>query len=62
MVFAIHAALTGRMPATLGCDPLDPEVRIHVQREAATGRIRRVLSNSFAFGGSNVSVLIGQDR
>lgn len=60
MVFAIHAVRTGRLPATIGCDPLDPELRIHVQREAATARVRRVLSNSFAFGGSNVSVLIGE--
>lgn len=60
IVFAIHAVVSGRLPATLGCDPLDPEVRIRVQREAATGRYRRVLSNSFAFGGSNVSVLIGE--
>lgn len=59
VVFAIHAVLAGRMPATLGCDPLDPEVRIRVLREAGEGRIRTVLSNSFAFGGSNVSVLIG---
>ncbi len=62
IVFAIHAVVSGRLPATLGCDPLDPEVRIRVQREAATGRYRRVLSNSFAFGGSNVSVLIGEPR
>lgn len=59
VVFAIHAILSGRLPATLGCDPLDPEVRIQVQREGARGEHRRVLSNSFAFGGSNVSVLIG---
>ncbi len=58
-VFAVHAILSGRLPATLGCDPLDPEVRIRVQRDAAEARVRRVLSNSFAFGGSNVSVLIG---
>lgn len=60
MVFAIHAVLSGRIPATLNCDPIDPEIRIQVQREAAEGRFRRVLSNSFAFGGSNVAVLIGE--
>lgn len=60
MVFAIHAVRAGRLPATIGCDPLDPELRIRVQREAARGRYRRVLSNSFAFGGSNVSVLVGE--
>lgn len=59
MVFAIHAVLSGRLPATLNCDPVDPELRIRVQREAGTERVRRVLSNSFAFGGSNVAVLIG---
>ncbi len=62
LVFAIHAVTSGRLPATLGCDPLDPEVAIAVQREAASGRYRRVLSNSFAFGGSNVSVLVGEPR
>jgi 3-oxoacyl-[acyl-carrier-protein] synthase-1 len=60
MVFAIHACLTGRLPATLGCDPLDPEIRINVQREAGEAKVRRVLSNSFAFGGSNVAVLVGE--
>lgn len=61
-VFAIHAVRSGRMPATLGCDPLDPEVKVQVVREAAEAPVRTVLSNSFAFGGSNVSVLIGAPR
>jgi 3-oxoacyl-[acyl-carrier-protein] synthase-1 len=60
VIFAIHAIMSGRLPATLGADPIDPEIRIRLQREAATGTYRRVLSNSFAFGGSNVSVLIGE--
>lgn len=59
VIFAIHALRTQRMPATLGCDPLDPEVRIFVVRESVSAPLRTVLSNSFAFGGSNVSVLIG---
>lgn len=59
-VFAIHAVITGRTPATLGCDPIDPSLRIRVQREAAQGRVQRVLTNSFAFGGSNVSLVIGE--
>jgi len=59
MVFAIHAIRAGRMPATLGATPLDPEVRIQVIVEPEEGPVRRVLSNSFAFGGSNVSVLVG---
>lgn len=59
MVFAIHAIRTGRLPATLGATPLDAEVRVHVVTEPLERRVRRVLSNSFAFGGSNVSVLVG---
>ena len=59
MVFAIHAVRTGRIPATLGCEPKDPEIGIRVQSEPLEGEVRRALSNSFAFGGSNVSVLIG---
>lgn len=62
IVFAIHAVLSGRLPATLGCDPIDPTLRIHVQREAAVTHPKRVLSNSFAFGGSNVSVLVGEPK
>lgn len=60
MIFAAHAVRTGRIPATLNCDPVDPEIKIRVQREPAEGSFRRVLSNSFAFGGSNVSVLVGR--
>ena len=59
MVFAIHAIRSGRVPATLGALPLDPALRIQVATEALQQPVRRVLSNSFAFGGSNVSVLVG---
>ncbi|MCA9610056.1 MAG: beta-ketoacyl-ACP synthase [Myxococcales bacterium] len=59
MVFAIHAIRTGRLPATLGATPLDPEVTIDVVTEPREQRVRTVLSNSFAFGGSNVAVVVG---
>lgn len=60
LVFAVHALREGRIPATLGATPLDPELAIDVATEARKLPIRRVLSNSFAFGGSNVSVLLGR--
>ena len=50
----------GLLPASLGAEPLDPEVRVAVCRAARPARVRTVLSNSFAFGGSNVSVLLGE--
>lgn len=59
MLFAIHAILTGRIPATLGADPVDPAIGIRVVTEPTEAHVRRVLSNSFAFGGSNVCVLVG---
>lgn len=58
--FAIHAVLTGRMPPTLGCDPQDPALHVSVVKETTPATLSRVLSNSFAFGGSNVSLLFGR--
>ena len=62
VVFVLHAVRTGRVPEALGSAPLDPEVRVLVPLDAAAALarpIRRVLSNSFAFGGSNVCLAIG---
>ena len=58
-VFAIHAVRTGRIPRSLGSEDLDPEIRISVAVEGGERPIRRVLSSSFAFGGSNVCLAIG---
>jgi 3-oxoacyl-[acyl-carrier-protein] synthase-1 len=58
-VFAIHAVLTGALPATLGADPKDPAIACDVVLTPRRTRVRRALSNSFAFGGSNVSLLVG---
>jgi len=46
------------VPASLGVEPIDPALRISVPATGRPARIRRVLSNSFAFGGSNVSLLL----
>ena len=61
-VFAIHALRTGRLPATLNCLPRDPEIPIDVVDAPRTAAIETVLSNSFAFGGSNVSLLLGATK
>lgn len=58
--FAIHAVRANRIPANLGLAPKDPDVHIDVVDAPRELRVRRVLSNSFAFGGSNVSLLIGE--
>jgi 3-oxoacyl-(acyl-carrier-protein) synthase len=63
---AIEAALSlltlehGVAPASLGATPADPALPIQIAQSAARGTYRRVLSNSFAFGGSNVSLVFGR--
>lgn len=57
--FAILAIEEGWIPASLHATPLDPEARITVNLARRTLPCRTVLSNSFGFGGSNVSVLVG---
>lgn len=65
---AVEAALCvaalerGWSPATLGCDPLDPALRLAVQRSETRVAGDFALSNSLAFGGSNASVLWGRRR
>ncbi|MGE0790252.1 MAG: beta-ketoacyl-ACP synthase [Sandaracinaceae bacterium] len=60
LVFSIHALLGGRIPASLGCDPVDPEIVVNVSADARNADLECVMSNAFAFGGSNVSVLVGR--
>jgi 3-oxoacyl-[acyl-carrier-protein] synthase-1 len=47
------------VPASLGALPLDPEIELDIAFETRSESAEFVLSNSFAFGGSNVSVLFG---
>ena len=56
--FASYAIEEGWIPPSLEALPLDPKVNIRINTERQEGDFRRVLSNSFAFGGNNVSVLV----
>ena len=58
-VFVLDALLRGRIPASLGAEPVDPELSIEIATEPIERPLRFALSNSFAFGGSNVSVVFG---
>ncbi|MGC4117623.1 MAG: beta-ketoacyl-ACP synthase [Myxococcales bacterium] len=58
-VFSVVALEQGWIPASLGADPVDPALTLSIGRERRELRCRTVLSNSFAFGGSNVAVLFG---
>ncbi len=59
-VFAIMAIEQGLVPASLGAAPLDPGVGLDVCLAPRRRECRVALSNSFAFGGSNVAVLLGR--
>lgn len=59
---AVLAALSideGWVPGSLGCAPVEPGLGIEVLDAYEEIESDYVLSNSFAFGGSNVSVLLG---
>ncbi len=58
VAFAAYVIEEGWIPPSLHSDPVDPELTIHVPTTVTHGRFRRVLSNSFAFGGNNVSLLL----
>jgi 3-oxoacyl-(acyl-carrier-protein) synthase len=56
--FSACAIEEGWIPAALGDGAIDPEIVVRVPTERTTGTFRRVLSNSFAFGGNNVALLV----
>jgi len=63
IVEAIICALcleTGLVPGTLNLDRVDPAFASRVAADAETRDLRCVLSNSFGFGGSNCSLLLGR--
>lgn len=59
-VFAVVAIEQGWIPASLGADPVDPALPINIPTARSDRPCRTVLSNSFAFGGNNVSLLFGR--
>lgn len=61
-IFAIHCLQKGFIPAALGAHPTDPEIPLTLPAEPLERELRYVLSNSFAFGGNNCSVLFEAAR
>lgn len=59
-VFALASLQRRVIPGSLGCEPVDPDVAVSVVAEARPSDARFALSNSLAFGGSNVSVVFGR--
>ena len=58
-VAAAVCVADGLVPGCLGVDEADPEFRADVATANRAAPVRRVLSNSFGFGGSNCALVIG---
>ena len=58
-LIALLAIEHGLMPAGLNVQRCDPALRLNYLTENREAPVRRVLSNSFGFGGSNASLVFG---
>ena len=61
-VFVMEALQGGWTPASAGVDPVDPELGIQISSTPCEADLRVALSNSFAFGGSNVSLVFAAGK
>ena len=58
-IFVLEALRKGWVPASAGADPVEPGIGLRVATALCEADLRVALSNSFAFGGSNVSLVFG---
>lgn len=59
-IIAMLAVEHGFIPGSVNTQQLDSAIAIDYRIENGAGKIRRVLSNSFGFGGSNCSLVLGR--
>ena len=62
-VEAVVSALSieeGLIPASPGTREIDPALHARYEKSARSAKVDRVLSNSFGFGGSNCSLVLGR--
>ena len=61
-VFSLLAMRHGRLPPTINYDTPDPALPIDcVPNVARDARVGRTISNSFGFGGQNVSLVLAAE-
>jgi 3-oxoacyl-[acyl-carrier-protein] synthase II len=61
-LMCVRVLETGWMPPTINLDRPDPECDLdHVANEARQQRARVAMSNSFGFGGTNATLILGSD-
>jgi 3-oxoacyl-[acyl-carrier-protein] synthase I len=61
-IIAMLAVEHGFIPGSVNTQRLDPAIAIDYRIENGAGNIRRALSNSFGFGGSNCSLVLGRQK
>ena len=60
-LLCVKALQTGILPPTINLDDPDPECELdHVANKARETRIRIAVSNSFGFGGTNATLVLGR--
>jgi len=59
-IFSVLSIRHGFMPGSPNTRAVDPAMRSHYLVESRPGRVDRVMSNSFGFGGANCSLLLGR--
>jgi 3-oxoacyl-[acyl-carrier-protein] synthase-1 len=60
-IIAMLAIEHGLLPGGMHTQNIDPALRSNYLTENRAARVRRVLSNSFGFGGSNCSLVLGMN-
>lgn len=58
VAFSLMSLEGGWVPPSVGAEPLDPKIDVRITQGVETGDYRYALSNSFAFGGNNISLLL----
>jgi 3-oxoacyl-[acyl-carrier-protein] synthase II len=59
-IFSLMTIRAGRLPPTINYDLPDPDIPLDVvPNKARDASVTTVLSNSFGFGGQNVSLVLG---
>ena len=58
-MISLLALQHGLMPGGLNVQTLDPELRLNYLRANSEAPLRAILSNSFGFGGTNASLVLG---
>jgi 3-oxoacyl-[acyl-carrier-protein] synthase-1 len=61
-LISLIALQNGLMPGGLNVQTPDPELRLNYLRANRDAPLRAILSNSFGFGGTNASLVLGAAR